>query len=560
MARASTVDLPRDMQDKKQEGEDREHQIRGVSIHQVTQISLVDSDLFASVMGGIVMINVVFIGFETEFGHRSEIFGAINNGFLLAYVIELMMRLLTHGLKALRDVFTIMDVVLVFLSFIDRIMASSGMGRALPTFRTFRLSRLLRNSRMFRESRELRAIAVSTQRLLKTLVWVMLFLFFALWIMATFAHMVIGRSAEWNETLDPAKTFDPFVALDIQQYFGTVCKSFVTLLQFVTLSQWAPHVARPVSKVYPITFAFFVMFLFVTTYSLLIAIVSNLVQDSMAASKQNAAAIKDRQRNERRKCGVKARDLLAEVDADGSGQLDEDEIRYALEVTDLADILRDLGVPVSDAPSLVRLLDYSGDGQVSYDELVEGIVKMDEDITKRDYAMMGFWVKNLLNRCIHLEERLGRLCDNVSFIRKRLAGSFDSLNHMIRTSKDTQLRQRSIKILRTSGPALPPSLEKKIIVKPTLGRRDPKDELVTFTSRFLGEPPKPKRAGSPGLEENRQIALFHNTMQEAPPHMDIALRRAKRAEMAWADKYAISKDLGIGNPESQHLRVLKRTL
>jgi hypothetical protein len=303
------------------------------------------------------------------------------------------------------------------------------------------------------------------------------------------------------------------------------------------------------------------MFLFITTYGLVVCIISNLVMDSMLASKQNERAIKDRKREERRRYGGVARDILAEVDSDGSGQLDVDEIRYALEVTDLEIVLRDLGVPVLDAESLVQLLDYSGDGLVSYDELIEGVVKMDEDITARDYAMMGFWVKNLLHRCTHLEERLGILCDQMSFIRKRLTGSIKSLNHMIRTSKDTQLRGQAIKNLRTSGPPLPPSLDKKVIKKPTLHQNSPRTEMVAWAGRFLGEAPKPKRAGSPGLEAPRVLSLFNNTMGQAPPRSEVARERARRAEMAWSDKYAISiGDIRKVSPESGHLHALKRAL
>merc|ERR1719272_1748779 len=145
-------------------------------------------------------------------------------------------------------------------------------------------------------------------------------LFSVLWVGATFAHLVVGSSAEWNETLDPSKEFPPFTPLDIQEYFGSVWKSFITLLQVVTLSQWAPHVARRIIKVYPATFAFFVGFVWVTSYALLVAILSNLVQDSMAATLENSAAIRQKVREERKQVGLRVRDILADVDADGSGE------------------------------------------------------------------------------------------------------------------------------------------------------------------------------------------------------------------------------------------------
>lgn len=562
-------------EEKKAEDEDRPTGGVSLRVMRREEIPLVDKRSFASFMGCVVVLNVMMIGFETEF-QTMPIFGAINNGFLLVYILEIICRLLTHGFLVLKDAYNVMDLCIVSLSVLERMMSSSGMARALPTFRLFRLARLLRSSKLLKHNRELRAVSNTTVKMFKTLVWVMFFLFFILWILATFAYIVIGRSAEWNESMDPLKESEPFEAFDIQEYFGSVTRSFLTLCQIVTLSHWAPHVARPIVKVYPISFAFFVMVLFSTTYGVLVTIVSNLVQDSMAASKENAKAIKDKDREERKKAGSKARDILAEVDADASGELDIDEIAYALEVTNLPVILRDLGVPVMDAESLVRLLDYNGNGLVSYEELVDGVVKMDEEITKRDYSMMGFWVHNLLMRTNHLEERLQLIVEKVSFVSKRLTGSFGALNHMMRTAKDTQCRQKAIHILRTSGPALPPSLDKIKVKKHTLDGRDPKVELVAFASRLLGQPPKPKRSGSPSLLDDGRLALFHNTMaKEIPGTLENSMRQARRDNVVHQDKYAVRMDCvrdSAGRPqqirgntrlaktENPNLRTLRRLL
>lgn len=543
--------------------ENSEREPGQVVVQDEEQVPLVDSDQFAGAMGCVVMVNVITIGFETEFTETAGLFGAVNNGFLLCYIMELILRLLTHGLKALRDGFTVMDVIIVFLGFLERIMSSGGVARALPTFRTFRLVSLLLKSRFFHHSFALKGIFTLTKRMFRTLFWVMLILFLVLWVLAVFAHMVIGRSAEWNETLDPSKEFPPFVALDIQEYFGSVWKSFITLLQVTTLSQWAPHIARRIIKVYPLTFAFFVAFVWITTYGLLVAILSNLVQEAMISNKENSKAIRDMEKAERRQIGLRVRDILGDIDVDGSGQLDASEIAWALKVTNLEDVLHELGVPVTDAESLVCLLDYSGDGYVSYDELVEGIVAMDEHTTTRDFVMMGFWVKNLLNRTNHLEERLTKLCNQISFIRKRLSGSFGALNHMIRTAKDTQMRQRALAHLKTSGPGLPPALNRAVVVKPTLPKTEPKVMLQSFASRMLGKPPKPKRAGSPGLEDEapRTTSLFHNTMQPAPPRLAVGRSLAQQEELKWQDKYALPDHFNPRrNNENPNLRALKGLL
>mmetsp|Transcript_21634 Transcript_21634/g.37959 ORF Transcript_21634/g.37959 Transcript_21634/m.37959 type:complete len:584 (+) Transcript_21634:135-1886(+) len=530
---------------------------------------LVDTDRFAAVMGAIVLINVVTIGFETDApqdGDLPAVFGVINNAFLLAYIIELMLRLLTHGIHALRDPFTVMDAVLVLCSFLERVLNSGGFARALPAFRMLRLIRLLRATRLLRYNHELNVLSAAGVRVMKTLFWVVVFLAMIVWSVACFANIVLGESAEWNETMDPNKDppLPPFRAFHLREYFGSLARSYLTLIQVVTVSQWAPHVARPVVQVYPTTVLFFVCFIVVVTFGLVVTIVSNLVQDSMSASRDNAKALKEVAKEERKKIGYQARDILAQVDSDGSGDLSAAEIEVALKVTNLGDILRELGVPVLEPENLVRLLDFDGSGTVSFDELVEGVIKMDEEISSRDYQFMAFWLWNLLMRTKQLEERLDKLVDQISDIRYRLKMSFGKLDWMIRTQGASSLRRRALHIIRTSGPSLPPSLHKKRKnLGPDYAVQDQATEFMAFARRFF-QKSDASRSKSEGQrmprrsqfgdeydykrEALRAAAGSREIMPPAPPRYEVARKEAKEKELTYDEnKYMLSRgDLQSG--------------
>lgn len=565
-----------------------------VSVEKYTRkphVAFVDSDRFAILMGIIVSINVITIGAETDApkkGDSAQVFGIINNGLLLAYIIELMLRLLTHGLPALKDPFTLMDVVLVLLAFLERVVGSGGFARALPVFRLLRVIRLLRASKYFRHSHELAVIAAAGSRVMKTLGWVVLFLFLIVWSVACLAHVAIGESAEWNETMDPTKTLPAFRAFDVREYFGSMMRSFFTMMQVVTVSQWAPHVARPVVQVYPITVLFFVCFVLVVTYGVVITIVSNLVQDSMSAARDNEKALKEMALESRRTIGNQAKDILAEVDKDGSGELSEEEIAYALKVTNLGEILVSLGVPVLDAESLVRLLDKNGNGEVSFEELVDGITVMGEDIKPRDYQFLAFWVWNLLMRTKSLEERLDNLVDKIGDIRRRLQGSFGALQHLIRTHKASSLRRRALHVIRTTGPQLPPPLTLKKRPEPKYKAQDQFTEFLSFARRFLAErkprtfgtdasgwrpsssPTRARHPASPSEgrsnqeseEDARSQALRHTgtareTLPPAPMPFHKEKRQAKRLQPTLdGDRYAMVN----GHHENPNLKALKGVL
>lgn len=540
--------------------------------HAQEKVALVDTDFFNYGMGCVVVFNVVMVGLETEYNDDTVlIFDVVSNGFILVYVIELLMRGLSHGIKALRDPFVCIDAIVILLTFLGRVISSKAITRALPPFRMLRMLNLLRKSKYFRLDKELRSITNSSVKMLKTLFWVSLFLIMCLWIMAIFAHIVIGQSAKWNGTTDPTKEWPPFESFDSQEYFGTQWRSFFTLFQIVTLAQWSPHVARPVIKVYPLLFLFFWLFLFITTYGLLITIVSNLVQESLQTAKVSAQAAKDNAREIRRRSGLKIRDILREVDTDGSGELSEKELEAALVGSRLRSTLLDLGVPVLDAESLIRLLDKTGDGQVSFEELVEGAVRMDEELKPSDYAMLGFWMKSLLNRTQHLEERLEILCSQISFIRARVTGSFAALKHLATSAKDSQLRNRALHVIRTQGLQLPPELEKpKPKPKGLAYSKAPREEFEIFTRRFLGDSPdvnainrlKARRTRSTSPDESssaeplRTLALFKNTMPPAPAVEDPRRPTIPEQERWATDRYGLVKI----HHENPRLKALKQEI
>merc|ERR1712113_706428 len=96
----------------------------------------------------------------------------INNCFLLLYFAELCLRLLTHGLRALQDKLTVLDIFLVLCAFIERIVSEKSIARALPCFRMLRLVRLIRSFRHLRNNRELWLLVANGFKAFVSLGWV----------------------------------------------------------------------------------------------------------------------------------------------------------------------------------------------------------------------------------------------------------------------------------------------------------------------------------------------------------------------------------------------------
>ena len=66
----------------------------------------VDSDRFNMLMAGVILMNALVIGLETDLGEGNErVFELVNDAFLLVYSSALLTRLFYHGARYFQDGF-----------------------------------------------------------------------------------------------------------------------------------------------------------------------------------------------------------------------------------------------------------------------------------------------------------------------------------------------------------------------------------------------------------------------------------------------------------------------
>lgn len=460
-----------------------------VALDTAEKVPFVDGSTFGLAMGAIVMVNVLFIGLETDAtGDAKEFYEIANTAFLLVYIAELTIRFLVHGADALLDRMTILDIVIIMLSFMEKMISSTAFARSLPVFRLLRLFRLTRTLKIVRYSKDMRVVAHTAQRMIFTLFWATLILVFIVWAAAGIATIAIGRSGEFNGSWDPTVDSEPFTAFDNIEYFGTVVKSFLTLFQVLTLSHWAEDIARPVVKVYPASFFFFVGFLFVTTYGILATVISNLVQASILEARNLELALKDLDRENRIRAGNAAVEIVKAFDRNGDGQLDEHELSLAMKSKEFRRILIELEVPIRDAKEYVLGFDTNNDKKLSYEELRDGLTQMDKDITAMDYTKIATRVWSVQQRIFTLEARMRAISSMVVNAGQRMDVAFKAIRHHVHTRDASALQRRALEYVRTAIPKGPTVIETQKPPTP----RDPllMDEATAFkqfAQRFLVE-------------------------------------------------------------------------
>lgn len=484
-----------------------------------TATALVDSPGFVNFFATCVLINIVTIGIATDYDEFApQVFQLINTGFLLVYFTESFLRLMAFGLKGLRDRLTVMDLLLNMAAFVETILASDqAYARALPALRLLRVGRHMRQSPFFREQKQLWLMSSAINNAMSSLIWVLLLLGLFLLAFSVLAQDIVGESAVWIDKNDPlAEGVDAFESFDNQEYFGSVSRSVLSLFQIVTLSEWADHIARQVTLVYPAAFLFFACFIFATAYGLVMCVVSNVVLSSMTSSKSLDSARKQLQLHRRREVAAEAMEIFAFGDADGDGKLTLEELEAEMQKPALPRILQSLDVPMLDAESLILMFDVSGDGSIDYEELVRGAALMNEDITPQDYTKLNLRAWSMVQRAKSLEARIDGLLATMSYAASMIENTLLAVRNFEETRARGDLKKDAIELLRAVPKVRQDSeREEALVVQQS---QTGSDAFLGFATRFCGRPPpRPSTVGGRPPSAPEELDALQRAAATAAP-------------------------------------------
>ena len=235
----------------------------------------------------LIVINAIILGMETSkslmqsYGYWLNL---VNVSILYVFVIELLLRLFAHRLRFFTQPWSIFDTVVVLIAFIPGSQAFAAL-RALRVLRVLRLLSMVPTMRKVIEGL-LAAIPG-----IASVASIMLLFFYVFAVVGT--HLYSATFPQW---------------------FGTLGDTMYTLFQIMTLESWSMGIVRPVMTQHPGAWAFFVVYILVTTFTMLnlfIAIIVNAMHSDVDQTAQS-----DRQQlKETLQAELKAMEqrLLAEI-------------------------------------------------------------------------------------------------------------------------------------------------------------------------------------------------------------------------------------------------------
>jgi len=219
---------------------------------------LVDSHSFQNFIVTVIVLNGITMGLETsksfmaEYGVFIDAFNAI---VITIFVIEIALRIFVYRVSFFKDPWSLFDFAIVSISVIPA-------GEGLEILRVLRVLRLFRLITVIPQMRKVVTALASVIPGMLSIAAILVLFFYVFAIMAT---QLYG---------------DQF-----PQWFGTLGESFYTLFQIMTLESWSMGIVRPVMEVYPLSWIFFIIFIFVATFIMVNLIVA-IVVDAMSQLSQ----------------------------------------------------------------------------------------------------------------------------------------------------------------------------------------------------------------------------------------------------------------------------------
>jgi voltage-gated sodium channel len=213
------------------------------------------------------VINAVVLGMETSaalMARWGDVLIAVDRAILAVFVVEIALRVAAHRLAFFRDPWSVFDFAVVGIALVP----ASGPFAVLRALRVLRVLRLLT---MVPSMRRVAGGLLAAIPGLGSVIAIIAIIFYVAAVIAT--ELFGERFPDW---------------------FGTLGESAYTLFQVMTLESWSMGIARPVMDAYPYAWLFFVLFIMVSTFTMLnlfIAIIVSAMQSQQHAEAEHTEQV-----------------------------------------------------------------------------------------------------------------------------------------------------------------------------------------------------------------------------------------------------------------------------
>jgi len=240
----------------------------------------------------LLVINAAVLGLETSDAVMVDyavLLNGIDRLILGIFVAELLARLYAYRLSFFRSGWNVFDFVVIVISLLP----------AVGPFAMLRTIRILRILRLVSVVPKMRRVVSALLGAIPGMASVLAVLLVIFYIAAVLTTQIFGQSN------DPA----------LDALFGSIGDSMFTLFQLMTLEEWVGGIAEPTMALFPWSWAFFVLFIIVTTFAVLNLFIGIIVDAMNILHDEDGAGERDRVHSEEMKVLYEIRDEMSRMRA-----------------------------------------------------------------------------------------------------------------------------------------------------------------------------------------------------------------------------------------------------
>lgn len=348
--------------------------------------TFIDSRTFATLCAGVIVMNVIFVGYETDASMQdvlgdkadrmdSELYKNVHKVFDIIFGLELCLRIYAwrwYFVLGPEKRYNLLDTFLVSMTIIEQVTSAAGV-KSARVVRGLRMMKVLRLARLLRFFSDLRLMVASVVQSCSSLTWALLLLGAIMYLFAIiFMHGFMIKLKVDRDQGEVESVVKPMV----EKWYYNLWRTMLTLLQCITSGVDWDEVSRPLAHTtwfYMVIFAFYITFVVIGVLNVLTGIfveraqeLSGLDRDLLVQSEMKRdKAFLDQMKN-----------IFEEADEDNSGSITWDEFKKYLENDEIRAYLSAQQLDACDARQLFDLLDVHGKLQVSMPDFIIGLLRL----------------------------------------------------------------------------------------------------------------------------------------------------------------------------------------
>jgi voltage-gated sodium channel len=219
----------------------------------------IESDKVQISITGLILINAIVLGLETSPSvvlSYGNLLSLLDTVILAVFIIEIAIKIVYRGLGFFKNGWNVFDFLVVSIALIP----ASG---PFAVVRALRILRVLRLLSMVPQMRTVvQAFIVAIPGMLSIVALILLIFY----VSAVLATNLFGQ--------------------DFPVWFGHIGRSMYSLFQIMTLESWSMGIVRPIMKLYPYAWVFFVPFILLTSFAVINLFIGVIVDSMQSQHRQ----------------------------------------------------------------------------------------------------------------------------------------------------------------------------------------------------------------------------------------------------------------------------------